>query len=126
MLHHISFGVTNLQRSAAFYGATLAVLGYVRVWADETAVGYGYAGGEDKFAIKLWPSGVVVPGPGFHLAFSAPSQEAVARFYEAALCNGGKDNGRPGFRPDYGEMYFAAFATDPDGYRIEAVLNTEA
>jgi catechol 2,3-dioxygenase-like lactoylglutathione lyase family enzyme len=123
MLHHISFGVTDLTRSIAFYDATLSTLGYVRVWADKTAVGYGYPGGDDKFAIKLQPIDFVVPSPGFHLAFSAPSRETVARFHETALQNGGKDNGKPGLRPDYGAQYYAAFVIDPDGYRIEAVIN---
>jgi catechol 2,3-dioxygenase-like lactoylglutathione lyase family enzyme len=126
MLHHISLGVANLERSSAFYDATLSALGYVRVWADETAIGYGYPGGGDKLAIKLGSSGIVAPGPGFHLAFSAPSKVAIARFHEAALCNGGQDNGPPGPRPEYGETYFAAFVVDPDGYRIEAVLDADA
>jgi catechol 2,3-dioxygenase-like lactoylglutathione lyase family enzyme len=123
MLHHLSFGVTDLTRSAAFYDAALSELGYVRVWADKTAVGYGYAGGDDKLAIKLRPTGIIVPGPGFHVAFAAPSREAVSRFYEEALRHGGKDNGAPGLRPDDGEHYYAAFVVDPDGYRIEAVIN---
>lgn len=123
MLHHISLGVVDLQRSAAFYDAALSALGYVRVWADKTAVGYGYPGEGDKLAIKLRSDGVVVPGPGFHLAFAAPDRESVARFYEAALRRGGKDNGAPGLRPDYGPDYYAAFVVDPDGYPIEAVIN---
>lgn len=123
MLHHLSFGVSDLVRSAAFYDATLCKLGYVRVWADETAVGYGYLGGDDKFAIKLRPTKIVVPGPGFHMAFSAPSREAVSRVHEEALRHGGMDNGTPGLRPHYGEHYYAAFVVDPDGYRIEAVIN---
>jgi catechol 2,3-dioxygenase-like lactoylglutathione lyase family enzyme len=120
MLHHLSFGTTNLARSAAFYDAVLAALGYARVWADDTAVGYGYPGGGDKLAIKL-RSGGVVPGSGFHVAFAAADREGVARFYEAALEYGGKDNGPPGLRPQYGENYYAAFVFDPDGYAIEAV-----
>jgi len=123
MLHHLSFGVSDLTRSAAFYEATLSALGYVRVWSDKTAVGYGYPGGGDKLAIKLRPTGVVAPGPGFHVAFAAPSREAVARFHDEALRHGGQDNGLPGLRPDYGESYYAAFVIDPDGYRIEAVVN---
>ena len=123
MLHHLSFGVTDLMRSAAFYDATLSALGCVRVWADLSAVGYGDPGGGDKFAIKLQSAGIVVPGPGFHIAFAAPSREAVAQFHEQALRHGGKDNGAPGLRPDYGEHYYAAFVADPDGYRIEAVIN---
>ena len=123
MLHHLSFGVTDLIRSAAFYDATLSALGYTRVWADNTAVGYGYPGGGDKLAIKLRPNAFVVPGPGFHVAFAAPSREAVSRFHEQALRHGGQNNGAPGLRPDYGEHYFATFVIDPDGYRIEAVIN---
>ena len=121
MLHHISFGVSNLERSAAFYDAALAVLGYVRVWTDSSAVGYGLAAGQDLFAVKLRASDATAPGPGFHLAFAAPSREAVARFHAEALAHGGLDNGAPGLRPAYGPNYFAAFVIDPDGYRIEAV-----
>lgn len=126
MLHHLSFAVTDLARSAVFYDAALAALGYVRVWTDSTAIGYGEAGGGDKFAIKLAAAGAAVPSPGFHLAFSATSREAVARFHEQALLHGGADNGAPGLRPHYGEDYYAAFVVDPDGYRIEGVINAPA
>jgi catechol 2,3-dioxygenase-like lactoylglutathione lyase family enzyme len=124
MLHHVSFAVADLKRSAAFYDAALAALGYVRVWVDRTAVGYGTAQGQDLFAIKVNASGVVAPAPGFHLAFEAPSREAVERFYIEAIANGGQDNGAPGVRPNFGPNYFAAFVIDPDGYRIEAVINS--
>jgi catechol 2,3-dioxygenase-like lactoylglutathione lyase family enzyme len=123
MLHHLSFGTADLVRSTAFYDAVLAALGYARVWADETAVGYGYPGAGDKLAIKLRSGPVAVPGPGFHVAFAAGDRDAVARFYEAALEHGGKDNGPPGLRPQYGENYYAAFVLDPDGYAIEAVTD---
>jgi catechol 2,3-dioxygenase-like lactoylglutathione lyase family enzyme len=124
MLHHVSFAVADLQRSAAFYDVALAALGYVRVWVDRTAVGYGTAQGQDLFAIKLSRDGAVAPSPGFHLAFEAPSREAVERFHAEAVANGGADNGAPGLRPAYGPNYFAAFVIDPDGYRIEAVINS--
>jgi catechol 2,3-dioxygenase-like lactoylglutathione lyase family enzyme len=124
MLHHLSFAVTDLARSAAFYDATLAELGYVRVWTHATAVGYGLPGGGDRFAIRQ--GGLVVPDEGFHVAFAAPSRKAVDSFYKTALEHGGKDNGRSGLHPEYGSGYFAAFVFDPDGYRIEAVINDEA
>jgi|SRR5579871_5908905 len=123
MLHHLSFAVVDLSRSAAFYDAALARLGYVRVWADSTAVGYGHPGGGDKFAIRLRSAEIAIPGEGFHLAFAAPNREAVHSFYQAALQYGGRDNGSPGLCPEYGENYYAAFVLDPDGYRIEAVIN---
>jgi catechol 2,3-dioxygenase-like lactoylglutathione lyase family enzyme len=122
VLHHLSLAVSNLARSGAFYDAALAPLGYVRVWSDQTAIGYGVPGSDDKFAIKFRPS-VMIPGEGFHVAFAAPSREAAAAFYKAALANGGKDDGAPGIHSEYGPHYYAAFVFDPDGYRIEAVIN---
>lgn len=123
MLHHLSLAVTDLARAARFYDAVLSPLGYVRVWADETAVGYGSPGGGDKFAIKLRKNGVSIPGDGFHVAFAAPNREAVMVFYRESLAYGGRDNGGSGLHSEYGPDYFAAFVFDPDGYRIEAVIN---
>lgn len=123
MLHHISLGVADLQRSAAFYDAALAALGYVRAWTDESAIGYGRPGVGDKLAIKQ-RAGAVAPGPGFHVALAAPNRESVAGFHAAALQHGGRDNGPPGLRPHYSPDYYAAFVIDPDGHPIEAVVNT--
>lgn len=130
MLHHLSLGVSDIERSARFYDAALGALGYVRVWEDicpgddDQAVGYGLPGGDDKLAIKLRGANARAPGPGFHLAFAAASRAAVDAFHDAALRNGGQDNGAPGLRPDYGDDYYAAFVVDPDGHHVEAVVNT--
>jgi catechol 2,3-dioxygenase-like lactoylglutathione lyase family enzyme len=63
------------------------------------------------------------PKSGLHFCFSAPSRKSVEAFYEAALAHGGRDNGKPELRPDYGPNYFAAYVVDPDGYRLEACNN---
>jgi catechol 2,3-dioxygenase-like lactoylglutathione lyase family enzyme len=125
MLHHLSLAVADLDRAAAFYDAVLGALGYGRVWSDDDAVGYGEPGGGDKLAIKLREP-QQRPGPGFHVAFAAPSRDAVDDFHAAALANGGTDNGAAGLRPDYGDDYYAAFVIDPDGHHIEAVINAPA
>lgn len=58
MLHHLSLGVSAIYTSVTFYDAVLGALGYVRVWSDlapgtdDQAVGYGWAGGGDKLALK--------------------------------------------------------------------------
>ncbi len=122
MLHHISFGVRDLALSGAFYDAALGALGFRRVFEDETAIGYGLVDDKDLFCLKLRPE-AAPPGPGFHLAFSAPSRSAVHSFHEFALRVGGRDNGAPGLRPDYGQNYFAAYLIDPDGHEIEVVIN---
>jgi catechol 2,3-dioxygenase-like lactoylglutathione lyase family enzyme len=60
------------------------------------------------------------PASGLHFCFTATTAESVDAFYRAALAAGGRDNGKPGLRADYGSGYYAAFVIDPDGYRIEA------
>jgi hypothetical protein len=45
----------------------------------------------------------------------------VDAFHAAALAAGATDNGAPGMRADYGEHYYAAYVTGPDGHNIEAV-----
>ena len=130
MLHHVSIGVKDIERSGAFYDAVLAPLGFVRVWEDlapesrSKAIGYGKPGEGDKLALKHQHQGEAGPGWGFHLAFDAPTRDAVDQFYAAAIARGGRDNGAPGLRPHYGPDYYAAFVIDPDGCRIEAVLST--
>lgn len=129
MLHHLSLGVSDIAKAAAFYDAALRPLGYVRVWEDirpgeeDQAVGYGLPGGGDKLALKHRPNRTGAPGPGFHVAFAALSRDAVTDFHRAALSHGGQDNGAPGLRSHYGPNYFAAFVVDPDGHNIEAVFN---
>jgi len=122
MLHHISIGVRDLDLAGRFYDAALGALGFRRVFEDETAIGYGLIEGEDLLCLKLREN-AQPPGDGFHLAFAAPSRMAVQAFHRAALKVGGRDNGPPGLRPDYGEHYYGAFLIDPDGHRIEATIN---
>lgn len=132
MLHHVSLGVCTIETSAAFYDAVLGALGYVRVWSDldpgtlDQAVGYGRLGSEDCLALKQQQAAQCAPGAGFHLAFAARDAAAVNAFHLAALQHGGRCNGAPGPRPDYGDAYYAAFVIDPDGHRIEAVVERAA
>lgn len=120
MLHHISLPVSDLGRARGFYDAVLGALGYRCVCEAAGFVGYGVEDGKDKLALKERRP-TIAAGEGFHLALTAPSPEAVQRFYAAALRHGGTDNGPPGRRPRYGPGYYAAFVIDPDGHRLEAV-----
>ena len=127
MLHHLSLGVVQIERVVVFYDVVLRPLGYVRVCSDlrpgeqGQAVGYGAPGGDDELALKQVSAGIGAAMPGFHLAFSAETHEAVVAFHAAALLAGARDNGAPGLRERYGPDYFAAFVIDPEGYHLEAV-----
>ena len=120
MLHHISIGTADIVTAARFYDETLEVLGYTRLMSFlPKAVAYGV----DKpvFWVQLPADGEASSGNGAHVAFDAPNRAAVDAFHAKALEMGGKDNGAPGPRKDYGPNYYGAFIIDPDGNRIEAV-----
>jgi catechol 2,3-dioxygenase-like lactoylglutathione lyase family enzyme len=124
VLDHISIGVHDLARAAAFYDAVLAALGYVRLFTHPRGIGYGKPGAKDEaFAILSAGDDARSPGTGCHVAFAAPGRDAVDVFHATALREGGLDEGAPGPRPHYGERYYAAFARDLDGYRLEAVCH---
>ena len=119
MFDHVSIGVADIARSKKFYDAALKPLGYSRLSDGETSLGYG-----DK-SVALWLGATQKPvksdmESGLHFCLAAPDRAAVDAFHAAALKAGGKDNGKPGVRADYGPNYYAAFAIDPDGYRLEA------
>lgn len=125
ILHHLSLGVRDLRAAAAFYDAALGALGWRRVFEDDEAIGYGVADGEDLLCLKQ-RADAAPPGPGFHLAFGAHARSAVDGFHAAGMATGGRDNGGPGLRAEYGRDYYAAFLVDPDGHRIEAVAKGPA
>jgi catechol 2,3-dioxygenase-like lactoylglutathione lyase family enzyme len=63
------------------------------------------------------------PTENVHLAFGVPDVAAVARFHEAAIAAGYRDNGPPGERPHYHPGYHGAFVFDPDGHNVETVFH---
>ncbi len=119
MIDHVSIGVRDIARTKRFYDAALKPLGYECLSEGAGSLGYGSA------AVVFWISAAERPVPpdeksGLHFCFAAPSRRSVDAFHAGALKAGGRDNGGPGLRADYGPNYYAAFAVDPDGYRIEA------
>ncbi|MDB5447776.1 MAG: glyoxalase/bleomycin resistance/extradiol dioxygenase family protein [Phenylobacterium sp.] len=121
MIDHVTFGVSDFDRSVRFYDHAFAPLGVRRLFDDRSstvrATGYGDArpwfwiAEHDPTAGKL------------HIALRASSAEAVDAFHHAALAAGGVDNGAPGLRPHYHPNYYGAFVLDPDGHNIEAVFH---
>jgi catechol 2,3-dioxygenase-like lactoylglutathione lyase family enzyme len=121
MLDHVSVGVSNLERAARFYEATLATLGLAKLVTRPATVGFGKA--YPEFWINL-RAGMppVPPGSGVHICLRARSTADVDAFHAAALAVGGRSDGAPGLRPHDRVKYYAAFVIDPDGNRVEAVM----
>lgn len=120
MLHHVSLGISDLDRARAFYDPVMYELGLRRTLNVEEAVGYG--AGITVFSLNMPADGErATIGNGTHIAFEVEKRAAVDAFFQVALANGGTSDGPPGLRPEYDAHYYAAFVRDPDGNKIEAL-----
>ena len=119
VLSHVSLGTNDLGRASAFYDAVLDPLGVARVMEHPGALAYGRAYPEFWLHAPIDGEPATI-GNGSHVGFLAPSRDAVNAFHAAALDAGGRDEGAPGPRPQYGTSYYGAFVRDPDGHKIEA------
>ena len=123
MIAHIGLIVSDIEHSKKFYTAALAPIGIqmireYRVTPTRPAASAGF--GEPPRA-DLW---LYQGDPGkvtTHIAFQVGKRALVDAFYAAAIAAGGRDNGKPGPRPQYSANYYGAFVLDPDGYNVEAV-----
>jgi catechol 2,3-dioxygenase-like lactoylglutathione lyase family enzyme len=125
MFDHTGIFVSDPQKSIPFFEACLAPLG-IEIRERQPELGAVIFSGSKEFPF-LW----VGPASGdyhgtplsptthrpFHLAFIAPSRQAVDEFHAIGLKHGGRDNGAP---EDCGGGYYAAYLLDPDGNNIEA------
>ncbi len=117
MIDHVGFEVSDLERSARFYDPLFFALGARRILESEHAIGYGINGPEFWIVVRG-----LAPNPGYgHVAIKASGKAAVDAAYDAALLGGGRDDGAPGIRPNYGRRYYAAYLRDPDNLRVEIV-----
>ena len=120
MLDHVSIQCADIAASASFYDVVLAPLGGQRIMDFGVAIGYGTPQRPD-----FW-IGAQHTGDGFresHLAFSAPTRDAVRAFFEAARGLGAEVLHEPRVWSEYHEHYYGAFVRDPDGNNVEAVTH---
>ncbi|ASG01803.1 VOC family protein [Vibrio anguillarum] len=119
IINHVSIGVSNVASAIFFYDAVLSTLSIKRShYIENIAIAYGE---NFEFWVGCPCENVASSGNGTHIAFNAPSQDAVDHFYATAVELGGLCAGKPGLRPEYGETYYAAYILDADGNKIEAV-----
>lgn len=124
MFSHIQIGARDLPKMIAFYDRIFSIVGLVRM-PEENDGGPGGMGWQRPG--KRWPQVFVqlpfnglpaTSGNGMQISFSAQSQQQVRDAWQAALDNGGIDEGAPGLRPQYSEDYFGAYCRDPEGNKL--------
>ena len=128
MFDHVGVVFKDLKSSGEFYRKILEPLGIV-LWEDHTqpdGTGWLVFGGnqrKDGFFVvasgrpTFWSASNVPAVSPAHIAFRAPSRDAVDRFHAAGLAAGARDNGRPGVRQG---GHYCAFLIDLDGNNVEA------
>lgn len=120
MIDHIGIQCADLAASADFYDAVLAPLGGRRLADYGEAIGYG-TGSKPDFWISRQQA-----GEGFresHIAFTAPTRDAVRAFFDAAIDAGAELLHEPREWPEYHPGYFGGFVRDCDGHNVEAVCH---
>ena len=120
MIDHVSVPVRSLVASTRFYAAVLDTLGFTQLETRAATAGFGKKYSEFWINLRAGMAQVEA-GSGVHICLRAKSPLEVDAFHAAALEAGGRSDGAPGLRPHDRVRYYAAFVTDPDGNRIEAV-----
>lgn len=123
VLSHVSLGTNDFDRAKAFYDVVLATLGIRCLMAFPGGAGYGQEM-PDFWIQHPHDRGRATAGNGVHVCFVAQNVEQVKAFHAKVLELGGQDEGAPGYRKEYTENYYAAFARDLDGNKIEALVFT--
>ena len=118
-IQHVDLAVGDVERSLVFYSALLGPLGFKEKFRNPT-----YRGTEEVVYLEYGVQGFGLrPADGIgieHLAFEVDRADEVDEAYERCIAAGGTIQSPP--EPHYvqdGEDYYAFFAFDPDGIRIE-------
>ncbi|KAF3403770.1 hypothetical protein F1880_010186 [Penicillium rolfsii] len=116
---HLTLTVSHLPTSTSFFLSCLQPLGYQFIGRHDDYIGFGQKQGEpaDFWITEQKPG--VLPSAA-HVAFPAPSKDAVTAFFHQAIQAGGQFHGEPRTR-DSQTGYYSAAVIDFDGNSIEAV-----
>jgi glyoxylase I family protein len=134
-IHHIDITVSDPERALAFYDFVLPLMGFRRIedadegplWAGaHVEVGLQTARSQLRGAKTDLTAAHDRRTPGLHhLAFTAPTREAVdALFAELQAANVFIFD-PPADYPQYAPGYYAVFFADPDDIKIEYVFTPE-
>lgn len=128
MFSHVMVGARDLALMSAFYDAVLAPLGLTQrpTTPDGGPPGACWAHPDRRlphfFVQAPYDGAPASAGNGAMLAFLAPDHAAVDAAHAAGLRAGGRDEGEPGPRPQYGQGYYGAYLRDPEGNKLHVVV----
>ena len=129
-LNHLRLSVRDPAASERFYEPLLSLLGYVQIARDDGGRAWER---QDPTAGAQWLIFTPVapehrdapahdlPAPGFHhLALNATGRTQVDQVHDLLVGLGAEILDAPA-EYDYNPGYYAVFARDPDGFKLEVV-----
>ena len=120
MIGYVMVGTNNLDKAIIFYDEVLRILNLQRKDTDEVCAGYCQKDGDGSiefYVTKPANKKTASFGNGTMVAFRVLSQQIVDKVHELAIKNGGINEGDPGIREGYDNMYFSYFR-DLDNNKI--------
>lgn len=125
MIAYTMVGTRDLEKALEFYEPIFAEMSFDVCWKDESCFSYGK--NHDltfpRFIVGYPfdgdPSSV---GNGVMTAFQFDDPRVVDRLYDIAMNGGGTSEGKPGYRPQYAEGFYAAYVRDPDGNKLAFIV----
>lgn len=120
MIDHLTIGSHNVDAAANFYASCFAALGIELLEKNDRHAAFGKGDAWSFFVYPAEPE-AALNAARMHIAFSAPSQDAVDAFYRTALAQGASSLTPPGGLPHIGERYYGAMCKDLDGHALEVV-----
>lgn len=124
MIAYITLGADDIPLAEAFYAAFLPRLGYTLETSPEglsctlPREADPWHGTVDLFIKRPYDGRSASTGNGTMVAFRASTQALVRELHAAAIANGGRDEGSPGFRADYSAHFYVGYLRDPQGNKI--------
>ena len=118
MFSHIMIGTNDLEKSKAFYDATLGALGVPAGLVDRHRVFWRTPAG--VFSVSLPIDGQpATAGNGSTIGFACQSAEQADAWHAAGLATGGSTcEDPPGMRSGPAGRLYLAYLRDPDGHKI--------
>ena len=117
---YITLGAApDVEAALPFYDAVLGAIGYARGPLDGGWAFYGKDGAPGVGICKPFDGQAARGGNGIMIGFKADTQDQVKAAYDAALANGGTDEGAPGYRPPEATSgFYGAYVRDAAGNKL--------
>jgi catechol 2,3-dioxygenase-like lactoylglutathione lyase family enzyme len=115
MIGYVTIGVTDMNRSTAFYDALLAEVGAKQLMDLDRIKFYGTGEGPMLAICIPYDKQAQSSGNGNMIAIPGGSPEGVQKLYAKARELGATDDGEPGERLP---VFYGAYVRDPDNNKI--------